>query len=122
VTIAASFPYDATAIPAARRFVRTALSRWPQEQIEAAELMVSELATNCYQHACTGFRIALRDGGEIMRIEVTDSGGGMPRPLSPLPTDPSGRGLRIVEALADQWGVTRERGGKTVWFELPAPS
>jgi serine/threonine-protein kinase RsbW len=38
----------------------------------------------------------------------------------PAPTEPSGRGLRIVEALARAWGTVDSPGGKTVWFTLPS--
>jgi serine/threonine-protein kinase RsbW len=116
----ATFPYDPRSIPGARRFVRRALRRWPPETIEVAELMVSELATNCIRHAGTGFELVVCTGEEI-RVEVSDSGGGRPQVLEPRPTDPSGRGLRIVEGLSRRWGISTRPQGKTVWFTLAAP-
>jgi anti-sigma regulatory factor (Ser/Thr protein kinase) len=121
VNASASFPFEARSVPAARRFVREQLSGYPQEMREAVELMVSELATNSIRHAGSGFEIAVRAGKEV-RVEVTDHGSGEPRLLSPQPTDPSGRGLRIVEGLSKRWGISSRRGGKTVWFTLTSDS
>lgn len=105
------------AVSAARRFVRGALSGQPSEIISAAELMASELATNCVRHAHTDFELTVHAQGEI-RVEVRDSGRGRPTVLSPSPRDPAGRGLRIVEAMSDTWGVAAAGSGKAVWFTL----
>ena len=106
------------AVPAARRFVRDVLSDQSLQTKEAAELMTSELATNCVRHAHTDFELAIHSRGQI-RIEVRDTGNGRPRVLSPTPQERSGRGLRIVEALSDAWGIVPSPKGKTVWFTLP---
>ena len=52
---------------------------------------------------------------------MSDGGEGRPRLLSPSPRELSGRGLRIVEAMSDAWGVQPTSTGKTVWFTLPQP-
>ena len=117
---ARSFQCRPQAVTAARRFVRETLSGEGADVIDAAELMTSELASNCVRHAGTGFEVSVgarRAGGEI-RVEVRDSGGGQPRALSPGPEEPSGRGLMIVEAMSDSWGVEHGRDGKTVWFTI----
>jgi anti-sigma regulatory factor (Ser/Thr protein kinase) len=106
------------AVTAARSFVRDALVDQPLEITQAAELMASELATNCVRHARTDFELVIRSRDQI-RIEVRDTGDGRPTPLSPAPRDPSGRGLLIVEAMSDEWGVIPASDGKTVWFTLP---
>jgi anti-sigma regulatory factor (Ser/Thr protein kinase) len=105
-------------VTAARRFVRQELGDQASEVVDAAELMACELATNCVRHAHTGFELAI-DTHDPIRVEVRDSGGGRPRLRSPTPQEPSGRGLRIVEALSAQWGITPSPPGKTVWFTLP---
>lgn len=105
------------AVTAARRYVRGALSERSRQVVEAAELLTSELATNCVRHAHTDFEITI-DDGEGLRIEVRDSGPGEPRPRRPAPRELAGRGLLIVEAMADAWGVIDEAAGKTVWFSL----
>jgi anti-sigma regulatory factor (Ser/Thr protein kinase) len=120
VTASRSFPCEPEAVPAARRFVRDVLSDHSRETVEAAELMASELATNCVRHARTDFELAIHAKGQV-RIEVRDAGEGRPRVLSPAPREPSGRGLRIVEAMADAWGVVPGSEGKAVWFTLPQP-
>jgi serine/threonine-protein kinase RsbW len=113
-----AFPCKPASVTAARRFVRELLSEQPRETLELAELMSSELATNCIQHARTAFEISVSIGREI-RVEVRDGGAGAPRRLTPAPAQPSGRGLLIVDATAEQWGVIDEPNGKTVWFTLP---
>jgi anti-sigma regulatory factor (Ser/Thr protein kinase) len=106
-------------VTAARDFVRAALRGRPGELVEAAELMTSELATNCVRHACTDFELTVSSGHEV-RVELRDSGGGTPRPRSPKPRELAGRGLRIVEAMSDSWGVVRGAESKVVWFTLSA--
>jgi anti-sigma regulatory factor (Ser/Thr protein kinase) len=106
-------------VPAARRFVRDALREQSRDLLEAVELMASELATNCVRHAQTCFELIIDDAHSKIRVEVRDAGQGRPVPRSPAPTDRTGRGLRIVEAMADAWGVDLSSSGKTVWFTVP---
>jgi anti-sigma regulatory factor (Ser/Thr protein kinase) len=106
-------------VPAARRFVRDVLNDQARELQEAVELMATELATNCVQHAKTSFELKIsRTQGQI-RIDVRDTGKGRPVPRSPTPKERRGRGLRIVEAMSDSWGVDPSTSGKTVWFTVP---
>jgi anti-sigma regulatory factor (Ser/Thr protein kinase) len=111
------FPCEPASVPAARRFLREALDSSSVEVLEAAELMTSELASNCVCHARTGFEVTIACNDQI-RVEVRDAGGGKPRLLSPSPREPAGRGLRIVEAMSDDWGVIPDSGGKVVWFTV----
>jgi anti-sigma regulatory factor (Ser/Thr protein kinase) len=104
-------------VTAARRFVRDVLSDRPLELVDVAELMTSELATNCVRHAHTGFEMTIHSDGQI-RVEVRDTGEGRPRLLDPTSREISGRGLRIVEAMSDAWGVIPASNGKAVWFTL----
>ncbi len=104
-------------VTAARRFVRHVLRDQSREIVEAVELMACELATNCVRHAHTDFELAIESQGQI-RVEVRDTGQGRPEPRSPTPREPSGRGLRIVEAMSDTWGIIQSPSGKTVWFTL----
>jgi anti-sigma regulatory factor (Ser/Thr protein kinase) len=88
--------------------------------IDAVELMVSELATNSVKHAHSDFKVAIDDSGGEIRVEVRDTGRGQPALRFPAPTEPSGRGLLIVEALSHAWGTVDAPHGKTVWFTLPS--
>ena len=117
MTASRSFECRPEAVTAARRFVRGALAGESAELIDAAELMASELTSNCVRHAGTGFDVSVSVGEEI-RVDVRDSGGGRPRPLSPGPDEPSGRGLMIVQAMSHSWGVESRSDGKNVWFAL----
>jgi serine/threonine-protein kinase RsbW len=121
------FPNDPQSVPAARRFADRVLSGVSAETLEAVELMVSELATNCIRHTDSDFDLTIIRGGGDIRVEATDAAGGAPKMRSPKPTDPSGRGLKIVDMLSATWGVERRGGpGKTVWFTIaeasPAPA
>jgi anti-sigma regulatory factor (Ser/Thr protein kinase) len=108
------------AVTAVRRFVRGALAEQPPRLVEAAELMASELATNCVRHAQTDFELAV-EVDDAIRIEARDVDRSQPKVRSPAPSEPSGRGLRIVQALSDAWGVTPSDDGKTVWFAIYKP-
>ncbi|MGH2894930.1 MAG: ATP-binding protein [Solirubrobacteraceae bacterium] len=116
-----TFPAIPQSVHAARRFATDTLSGSPVSMLEAVELMVSELATNCIRHERTSFHITILGSTREIRVEVTDSGSGTPTMRSPGPDEPSGRGLQIVDMLSDTWGVEPERpSGKTVWLTMPA--
>jgi anti-sigma regulatory factor (Ser/Thr protein kinase) len=89
---------------------------------ETAQHVVAELAANAVTHGRLpgrSFRLMMYVVGETLRIEVTDARGErLPEAQAPRPDAESGRGLHLVEALADRWGVTGERfPRKTVWAE-----
>ena len=125
-TASRRFPADAASVGQARRFL---LGRLPEGRVgdaDALVLMLSELATNAVCHAATDFEVTVQVVGETRRVvvEVTDSAGGDPAPREVAADAPHGRGLRIVQALADAWGVERRRDrcGKTVWFSSILPA
>ena len=116
-----SFSRDPESVAAARRFTSESLGDVDAETLEVVVLMVSELATNCIRHTQSGFELAILRSPERIRVEVTDQAGGTPRMRSPAVTDPTGRGLQIVDLLSQTWGVERSAApGKTVWFTVPA--
>lgn len=114
-----SFEHEPESVTAARHFATQVLGPTPTEVAETVELMVSELATNCIRHTDSGFDLTIVRGEREIRVEATDHSGGKPTMQSPKPTDPSGRGLQIVDMLSAAWGVeaTNPRG-KTVWFTV----
>jgi len=119
MTARRTFPCRREAVTAARHFVREAMAEQPRETIDAAELMTSELASNCIRHAQSDFELVVRTGREI-RIELHDHGDGSPTVLSPTPRQVTGRGLLIVAAMSSDWGVIPTPTGKQVWFTLPS--
>jgi anti-sigma regulatory factor (Ser/Thr protein kinase) len=107
-------------VTSARRFVADALAQVPKPLLEAVELMVSELASNCVTHAEAEFEVCIVQAPGVLRVEVTDTGGGVPVLQHPDVNELRGRGLVIVKELADEWGVVRRAGeaGKMVWFAM----
>jgi serine/threonine-protein kinase RsbW len=119
-----SFPNSPGSVTRARRLATDALADVPKETRDAVEVLLSEIATNCVRHTTSEFSVRVVVAPEHIRVDVTDQGGGQPELRSPRPSEPSGRGLRIVDLLSDRWGVTFESDslGKTVWFEVENPS
>lgn len=118
---ARSFSGDPESVRAARRFITEALSDLPADVVDVAVLLGSELTTNAVKHAGSGFRVTITDSvsGRV-RVEVADEGRGLPARRAPRPSEPGGRGIQIVESLAQAWGITvgSPSTGRTVWFEL----
>jgi anti-sigma regulatory factor (Ser/Thr protein kinase) len=85
---------------------------------EQAELITSELATNAVVHGRTDFRLQVDRDIDSVRIAVFDEGGGWPCRRPPAGDSDGGRGLRIVDHVAERWGVTWSDPGKIVWAEL----
>ncbi|MET9362874.1 ATP-binding protein [Streptomyces sp. NPDC006632] len=117
-------------VPAAREFAEEALSDWGfAHRRDDVLLCVSELVTNALLHGVPpgrGFllRMGLCDGA-VLRVEVQDSGAGVPGIAKGADAGAEGgRGLLLVEAVADKWGVGERDPGKTVWcaFLCPGPS
>jgi anti-sigma regulatory factor (Ser/Thr protein kinase) len=103
----------------ARRFASESTADLSDNLRDAVALMVSELATNALVHASVGFDVAVDRSGTSLRVTVSDQGDGIPALRAPGSDEPHGRGLRIVEALSQHWGVTdTSGGGKAVWFEI----
>ncbi|MFD9908335.1 SpoIIE family protein phosphatase [Streptomyces sp. NPDC059063] len=113
---------DPSEVSRARDLVRGQLRDWGLDSLEhTAALLASELVTNAVRHA-RGGRIGVRlvRAGRVL-CEVEDDDATLPMLLSAGPADEFGRGLRIVAALAKEWGTSRTSAGKTVWFELEPP-
>lgn len=112
---------DVRSAGVARRRVRELVGDHPR--IDDLLLCVSEVVTNAVVHAGTLAHLRLECGEDAVRVEVVDESpdAGL-RPADPDPTVPSGRGLRLLDLLADRWGVEVEadRGQKAVWFEFDA--
>lgn len=107
------------AIAAFRRFVKGTLELWGEDElVEDALLVTSEMATNAIRHARSAFHASVVRAGRTVRISIQDTGPGTASPRQAADDDLSGRGLVILDALAQRWGVEERVGGKAVWAEL----
>ncbi len=133
----AAYQPEPAAAAAARRFVRETLRSWalpgrddrpdPDELIDDAVLLTSELVTNAVVHAGTSVHVTCRLSAEAVEIVVLDG-----RPAQLIPDTPraapadlaertSGRGLQLPAQLASAWGVTYAKAAKAVWFRIGLP-
>ncbi len=122
-------PADASSVGRIRKEIVADLDRrdLPEELVGEAEIVASELLTNAVRHARPlsdgTIRVRWKIRGDVVEVEVTDGGGAtVPRPAPRTVWLSSGRGLRIVRALAHEWGVTEDRTGNVVWATLGGPS
>ncbi|MEU7423066.1 SpoIIE family protein phosphatase [Streptomyces sp. NPDC040750] len=118
-------PGDPEALTQARHMVRAAVRAWgARERADEIELVADELITNALMHtegpAIVTLR-ALENGERRLRIEVEDSSSALPRRREAGEDGVSGRGLLLVDRLADIWGVEARGGGKAVWCEFRVP-
>ena len=111
-------------VGAARRFVLGIIVDAPAEVRDSVSLMVSELSTNALVHAATRFEVSVELSDLVVFVSVSDRGdGGRPVLQAPAPSEPHGRGLRIVDALSDEWGISpASDAGKAVWFRVSLQS
>ncbi|MFE4514276.1 ATP-binding protein [Kitasatospora sp. NPDC056783] len=122
----AAFPADVTAIPMARRVVRSKLGEWgwgsDSERVHDVLLVFAELTTNAIRHASKPgdiVRVLIDETGGYCRIEVRDS-----RPDLPLlkvragGSDEHGRGLLLVQSLAYAMGEELAATTKKVWASV----
>lgn len=95
------------------------LSAWGLTRItDDVELVVSELVANAVEHAGGVRSIALTALNGCVRVEVSDGDPTPPTLRMADPTQPRGRGLQLVAAVSQDWGVRPADGGKVVWAEL----
>jgi anti-sigma regulatory factor (Ser/Thr protein kinase) len=85
--------------------------------VHAVVLAVSELVTNAVEHAGTSIDLRAGVGDGRLRVEVADGSGDLPHARTPDAGRLGGRGLHLVQQLADRWSVDTTPVGKTVWFE-----
>lgn len=109
------------AVPAARVLLRDVLvGSALDHRLDDGELALSELVTNAVLHGRDPLEVRVRLGGNVLRAEVGDA-----NPVSPSfsmldQTAVTGRGLLLISAVSDRWGVEPSPSGKVVWFELLA--
>ncbi|MFJ2478466.1 SpoIIE family protein phosphatase [Streptomyces sp. NPDC087659] len=117
---------DLQGVRVARTFVDDQLSSWGLEELtDTLQLVISEIVTNALIHAGSDVDVRLRAFADHIRLEVRDSDSNPPVP-SPLASSEEsnseaehGRGLLIVEALAEPWSSSPNGRGKTVSLNVP---
>lgn len=121
-----NFPGTRDQVREARQFVSAYLGERPE--IDAAQLIVSELASNAIRHTRSGlpgghFGVTLHAGSTLLIVAVLDEGSYcVPRLCEAADEDLGGRGLHLVETLTVRWGVYGDAAGRTVWALLPLTS
>jgi len=117
-----SLPSRPESAATARRLVQIVILRhWglSPKMAEDAILLTSELVGNAVRHTgARAFGLRMRRRRGWIRVEVRDPSRGLPCLMPVQETDVSGRGLFLVDMLADRWGVDLLPRGKTTWFEM----
>lgn len=109
---------DRTVPHRVRLILRGALRQWGRPGLtESADLLATELVTNAFRHGLgdVGLRVYLTDSHLL--IEVRDGSPEVPAPGNAALDDEDGRGLSLVAAIAEAWGVSPD--GMTTWCSLP---
>ncbi len=110
----------------ARELVRALLADQPEDVVEVAVLLTSELVANAVTHAqgTAQVRMSASARSGRLRVYVADDDRALPILKHPSLEGDSGRGIEIVDHLASRWGVecSASEDGKSVWFELRLPS
>jgi transcriptional regulator with XRE-family HTH domain len=113
-------PANTEAARAAREAVAFVAEGIPQQELERARLLVTELVTNSVRHGPTGRKATVElfvgVGRDLLRIEVADRS---PTPARRKPpSDEGGYGLALVDAMASRWDAGTQSGRNITWFEL----
>ena len=113
-------PLSPLSVRQARQFVRVCCDEAGvlDDVCEVAVLLTSETVTNAFVHGRSEARLAITVRGSTVAVEVADDNSRLPHHVSEDSQALDGRGLRILAALASDWGVREEAVGKTVWFEV----
>nr|WP_231126911.1 ATP-binding protein [Motilibacter aurantiacus] len=104
----------------ARLWVRSQVPPLGPEAADALDILVSEVVTNAVLHARTRFTVGVTRLDSAVLVTVADHNPQQPEPQAESDSRTSGRGLALLSALSDDWGVTTEPDGKCVWFVLAA--
>ena len=118
-----TLPANTAAARTAREAVVFVAEGIPQQELETARLLVTELVTNSVRHAPNGRRatvdLTVSVERNLLHIEVADRS---PTPARPKPpSHEGGYGLALVDAMASRWGAEQRSGRNVTWFDLELP-
>ena len=103
----------------ARAFLRSTLETWKLDGFgEVTKLLATELVANVVTHVGAPMTLRVQRGPSTMRVEIEDPSTEVPIVRHPNPAEEHGRGVLLIDELADAWGVEPRADGKTVWFEI----
>jgi anti-sigma regulatory factor (Ser/Thr protein kinase) len=102
----------------ARRHVAQLFGELRGDAVDTLVLLVSELVANAVEHGRGPLHLMLDSVDGRVRMEIQDGSHSTPTPQDAGLLAEGGRGLMIVQSLADAWGVREVSGGMSVWFEL----
>ena len=118
-SVATELPALAESVPTGRAFLSGVLTAWEcADTADDARLLLSEILTNAVQHAQGPIGLHLCRTTTEITVEISDRSPHLPQPRTAGEDEESGRGLILVRALADGWGVRPTDEGKTTWFSL----
>jgi anti-sigma regulatory factor (Ser/Thr protein kinase) len=119
-------PPEASSAAAARAALRSLLLdasiQVDQQSLDRVLLLTSEVVTNAILHARTPMRLTAGVDGHQVVVRVYDGLPVVPRRRAYRQDAGTGRGMHLVEALADDWGVEQSAAGKCVWFAIAVNS
>ena len=114
------------AVASARREVATLVGKLgfslSDETVETIELLASEVIANAILYSAAPCDVTVTRTDERLRVEVADTNSSLPSVVTAAPDDECGRGLLLVDALANAWGVQPDPRGKMTWFEIAPES
>lgn len=112
------FPAEPRSVSQARLALAETVRGLPDEHVEIAVLLTTELVMNAVVHGAGPVGVHAAWGEGSVLVEVDDQSAQLPALREIDRTASSGRGLRLVDGLSSGWGVSPGETGKTVWFTL----
>ena len=111
---------DTASLGEGRRFVAQTLRNWhvDEARIEPVMLVANELVANAIVHAHSAPVLSLEAAGSDLLLRVTDESPNPPVAREATAEQDGGRGLMLVEALSDHWGIDPNTSGKSVWVSF----
>jgi anti-sigma regulatory factor (Ser/Thr protein kinase) len=109
---------DPSAVGRARAWLTSRLNDWSPDAVATVQLLVSELVTNAILHTDDLVEVTAQLVGSRLTVEVADRSPSKPVVKTYGRNAATGRGLHLVEALADSWGVRGDDNCKAVWFRV----